>query len=111
MGSERLFPFGFDFADDVADRESGGVSSGGEVDAFGTLVVGVVAAGEVAESFELSEQVVERLFGHVRAGGELRGAQVLGAGVLEEIEVRGYEVAVAALVQAGEHAVAYRLER
>ena len=60
---------------------------------------------------ELAEEVVERLFAHAGVGRELGRALVLGAGVLEHVEVRGDQVGVAALVQAGEHPVAHGLER
>jgi len=110
-GSELLFPFGFDFEDDFADRFDCGVSSGGEVDAFGALVGVVVLADEVSELLQLAEEVVERLFGHSGLGRELGGALVLGAGVLQHVEVRGDEVCVAALAQAGEHPVSHGLGR
>jgi hypothetical protein len=60
---------------------------------------------------ELAEEVVERLFAHAGLGCELDRARVLGAGVLEHVQVRGDQVGVAALVQASEHAVAHGLER
>lgn len=106
-----LFPFGFDLSDDFADRCARGESSGGGVDAFGALVALVEIAGEVSELLELAEQVVERLLAHPGLGREVDRALVLGAGVLEHVEVRGDQIGVAALVQAGEHPVAHGLER
>ena len=84
---------------------------GGEVDALGALIGVVFLAGEVAELLQLAEEVVERLFGHSGLGRELGGALVLGAGVLQHVEVRGDQIGVAALVQAGEHPVSHGLER
>jgi len=60
---------------------------------------------------ELAKEVVERLFAHPGVGRELGWAHVLGPGVLQDVQVRGDQVAVAAFVQAGEHPVADGLER
>ena len=98
--SELLCPFGFDFVDDLADCFARGAPSGGGADAFGALVAGVGFAGQVSELLELAEEVVQRLFAHPDLGRELGRALVLGAWVLEHVEVRGDQIGEAALVQA-----------
>ena len=60
---------------------------------------------------ELAEEVVERLFAHAGPGRGLGRPDVLGAGVLEHVEVGGDQIGITALVQAGEHPVAHGLER
>ena len=109
--SELLLPLGFDLVDDFTDRVYRRVPPGGEVDPLGALVAVVCLALEVSELLQLAEEVVERLFGHASPGRELGGTLVLGAGVLEHVEVSGDQIAVAALVQAGEHPISHRLER
>ena len=110
-GSELLFPFGFDLSDDFADRFARGVSSGVRRMRLERWSRSSVSRVRYPSCSQLPEQVVERLFAHAGMGRELRRALVLGAGVLEHVEVRGDQVGVAALVQAGEHPVAHGLER
>ena len=104
-GAELLFPFDLDLVHDVAHRACCSVSAAGEGDALEALVVGVVAALEVAVAFELPEEVVERLLAHAGASGELGGAQVVGSGPLQNGQVGGAEVGEAPLVQSGEHSL------
>jgi hypothetical protein len=106
-----LRPLAFDFGDDLPDRIDGAMSPGGEMDVLGALIAGVVATPEIPAVLHLPEQVVERLLGHAGPGRELGRALVLGAGVLQHVQMRGHQIGESALVQAGEHPVAYRLER
>jgi hypothetical protein len=109
--SELPFPVGLDLEHDFADRFDRGAPSRREADAPGALVAVIASAAEVSEPLELPEQVVQRLFGHARLDGELGRSLVLGPGVLQDVQVRGHQIGVAALVQAGEHPVADGLER
>ncbi len=54
---------------------------------------------EIAEPLELSEQVVERLLADPELRGEGRGPHPVGAGILEDGQVRALEVVEAMLVR------------
>ena len=70
-----------------------------EGDAFGSQVVGVRSALEVAEALELAEQVVQGLLADAQPRRELGRPRALWPGVLEDVEVRRVDVVEAALVQ------------
>jgi hypothetical protein len=56
--AEPALPVAFDLADGVADGTGGLFAAAGECDSFGTAVVGVGPAFQIAVPFELAEQIV-----------------------------------------------------
>jgi hypothetical protein len=72
---------------------------------------GVRTALEVVEPLELAEHVVERLLAHAEPSGELTRPGALGAGVLEQVEVRGVQIVEAVRVQPLQHVALHRLPR
>src|SRR3954468_19176778 len=99
FGTELVLPFALDAADDVAHRLGCASAAAGERDALEALVARIVAPLQVAEPLELAEQVVQGLFAHAALCGELRWAELVGAGPLQDTEVRGADVGETTFVQ------------